>query len=228
MRCRNGTSERRRTRERRTKKCPRQPAIPARAIAPTASAPTVSAPRAKTLKRANQRALRGRYTVACYRARVLVPKTLFSLVVCNTYPLTSRDQTHVPNRKRLLSLSLARAFPREKTPTDECARTTCTFPRVVAAVVRVVSRFISLLSSLLSLLLLFALLFFFFFFFFFFVKGGFSKRATHFLALYNECREEGVVVPRTRDDDGRVDWNERPRSREWQRALRFRWFWWSW
>ena len=71
-----------------------------------------------------------------------MPKTLFSLVVCNTYPLTSRDQTHVPNRKRLLSLSLARAFPREKTPTDECARTTCTFPRVVAAVVRVVSRFI--------------------------------------------------------------------------------------
>ena len=70
-----------------------------------------------------------------------MPKTLFSLVVCNTYPLT-RDQTHVPNRKRLLSLSLARAFPREKTPTDECARTTCTFPRVVAAVVRVVSRFI--------------------------------------------------------------------------------------
>ena len=115
MRCRNGTSERRRTRERRTKKCPRQPAIPARAIAPTASAPTVSAPRAKTLKRANQRALRGRYAVACYRARVLVPKTLFSLVVCNTYPLTSRDQTHVPNRKRLLSLSLARArFPAKK------------------------------------------------------------------------------------------------------------------
>ena len=139
-----------------TKKCPRQPAKPARAIAPTASAPTVSAPRAKTLKRANSHMralfLRGADNiVACYRARVLVPEKLFFPRCCNTFTLLG-IKTHSYRTENAFSLCLfARArFPAKKPPhpTDECARTTVSaFPSSGGGrgCVRVVSRFISLL-----------------------------------------------------------------------------------
>ena len=126
-----------------TKKCPRQPAKPARAIAPTASAPTVSAPRAKTLKRANSHMralfLRGADNiVACYRARVLVPEKLFFPRCCNTFTLLG-IKTHSYRTENAFSLCLfARArFPAKKNPqrTSVLARRALFLPRVVAAVV---------------------------------------------------------------------------------------------
>ena len=127
-----------------TKKCPRQPAKPARAIAPTASAPTVSAPRAKTLKRANSHMralfLRGADNiVACYRARVLVPEKLFFPRCCNTFTLLG-IKTHSYRTDNAFSLSVslrARVSPRKETPqrTSVLARRALFLPRVVAAVV---------------------------------------------------------------------------------------------
>ena len=128
-----------------TKKCPRQPAKPARAIAPTASAPTVSAPRAKTLKRANSRArafFAGGAEIIYRRVlprRVLVPEKLFFPRCCNTFTLLG-IKTHSYRTDNAFSLSVslrARVSPRKETPqrTSVLARRALFLPRVVAAVV---------------------------------------------------------------------------------------------